>query len=151
MRKPAPAARPRSRATPRPSVPDMGETEFHLQAAGLLRLGVPPGGFWFHVPNQGKRSKATAGLFKGMGLLAGVTDIVLVAGPVMTGADGSVAFLELKRPNGKGRLREGQAEFRDMCQALGIAWAEVSSLKGVETFARAFYARHGLTFRATAQ
>lgn len=150
MRKPAPPARPRSRAIPRLKVPAMGETEFHLQVANLLRLGVPPGGgFWFHVPNQGKRSKATAGLFKGMGLLAGVTDIVLVSG--QPGGGGRVAFLELKAPTGKCRLREGQEEFRDMCQALGIEWAEENSLAGVEAFARRFYEGAGLKFRASAQ
>lgn len=146
-------ARPR-RARVRPPVhAPAGETEFHLMAANLLRQGVPPGGgFWFHVPNQGKRSKATAGLFKGMGLLPGVTDIVLVSG--QKGGGGRVAFLELKAKDARGRegkLNPAQVEFRDMCRALGIMWGEARTLEEVEAFAREFYAGAGLKFRASVQ
>lgn len=145
--------RPR-RARVRPPVhTPSGETEFHLMAANLLRQGVPPGGgFWFHVPNQGKRSKATAGLFKGMGLLAGVTDIVLVSG--QPGGGGRVAFLELKAKDAKGRdgkLSKPQEDFRDMCKALGIMWGEARTLEEVEAFAREFYEGAGLKFRASVQ
>lgn len=152
MRKPAPPARPRSRATPKPPAASLeqGETSFHLQAAALLRLGVPPGaGFWFHVPNQGKRSLATGQLFKAMGLLPGMTDLVLVA-KVPNGSQfvGCVGFLELKV--GTGKLSRDQETFRDLCLGLGIPWGVARTLAEVEAFAREFYAAFGLKFRATA-
>lgn len=117
----------------------MSELEFHLQAMNLLRLGIrPEDGFAFHVPNQGKRSLVTGGLFKGMGMLPGMTDLILVA------RDGRVAFLELKRPDGKGKLRPDQEAFRDRCASLGIKWGSARTLDEVADFARAFY---GLSFR----
>lgn len=128
--------------------PFASETEFHLCAADLLRRGVPPGGgFFLHVPNQGKRSRVTGALFKGMGMLPGVTDLILVSG--QKGGGGRVAFLELK--HGKGKLRPDQIAFRDMCRVLGIMWGEARTLEEVEAFAREFYAGAGLQFRASVQ
>lgn len=151
MRKPAPSARPRSRGAPRPKVPAPTETAFHLQAAALLRLGVPAGGgFWFHVPNQGKRSPAVGQLFKGMGMLPGLSDLVLVAAVTLSNGTRAalVGFLELKAGNGK--LSSDQEDFRDLCLALGVPWGEARTLAEVEDFARSFYQAAGLQFRARA-
>lgn len=113
--------------------PWASETEFHLAVANLLRLGIAPGGgFFFHVPNQGKRSRATGGLLKGMGMLTGVSDLVLV--PRIPRPAG---FLELK--HGDGSLRKGQREFRDMCAAQGFPWAEARDLDEVARFAARVY------------
>lgn len=141
----------RARVRPHVHTPG-GETEFHLMAADLLRRGVPPGrGFFFHVPNQGKRSRATGGLFKGMGMLPGVADLVLVCVTVTPGGGlhGAVAFLELK--HGRGKLNPDQETFRDLCQALGVMWGEARTLEEVEAFARRFYEGFGAKFRATVQ
>ena len=155
MRKPAPAGRPRSPVRPRTAkaaAPDIGETEFHLQAADLLRRGIPPtAGFFFHVPNQGKRSVQTGALFKGMGMLPGMTDLVLVAAPTLDPPDmtSTVGFLELKV--GKGKLSTDQETIRDLCRSMFIPWAEARTLAEVEAFARQFYATFGVTFRARVQ
>lgn len=155
MRKPAPAGRPRSPVRPRSAkaaAPVMGETEFHLQAADLLRRGIPPeAGFFFHVPNQGKRSVQTGALFKGMGMVPGMTDLVLVARPTLDPADmtSTVGFLELKA--GKGKLSTDQETVRDLCQSMFIPWGEARTLAEVETFARAFYAPFGVRFRVRVQ
>lgn len=126
------------------------ELELHLQAADLLRRGVPAGGgFFFHPPNQGKRSLTTGGLFKGMGMMPGLTDLVLVA--AARDGVGRCAFLELKRPDGKGALSPAQVQFRDLCNALGIMWGEAKTLAEVEAFARKFYEACGFKFRASVQ
>lgn len=118
----------------------------------MLRLGIKPtAGFFFHVANQGKRSPVVGNLFKGMGMLPGVTDLVLVrARPDAHGSTqcAFVGFLELKRPDGTGALNKGQVEFRDMCKRLGVPWAEASSLEQVAAFAREFYGA-GFTARVS--
>jgi hypothetical protein len=53
-----------------------------------------PGTIVFHVPNGGKRSKAEAGIFKGLGVLAGVPDLIILW-------PGRCAGLELKAPGKK--------------------------------------------------
>lgn len=144
--------RPRRARVRTPVHTPSGETEFHLMAADLLRRGVPPGGgFFFHVPNQGKRSVVTGGLFKGMGMLPGMTDLVLAAATdhPTAGHIGAVGFLELKA--GKGKLRPDQEAFRDLCHALRIPWGEARTLEEVEAFARRFYEGFGLRFRASVQ
>lgn len=128
----------------------------------MLRLGIKPdAGFFFHVANQGKRSPAVGNLFKGMGMLPGVTDLVLVRSPLLVPRprrimpegltappSSTVGFLELKRPDGSGALNKGQVEFRDMCKRLGVPWAEASSLEQVAAFAREFYGA-GFTARVS--
>jgi hypothetical protein len=54
------------------------ERELHLQVANALRLLLPPAVVWFHVPNGEKRSKGTGALLKGMGVLAGVHDLLFM-------------------------------------------------------------------------
>lgn len=68
----------------------------HLHARGV------PGLVFFHVPNGGYRSKVEAAQFKGMGVRAGVSDLILVH------ADKFYA-LELKAPGG--RATAAQLEF----------------------------------------
>ena len=49
---------------------------------------------------------------------------------------GHSLWIELKRPDGKGRLRPSQEAFRDACRANGVAWAlwrsETDALEWVE-------------------
>jgi VRR-NUC domain len=59
------------------------------------------GVFCFHVPNGGYRRKAEAAIMKGLGVVAGVPDVVAIK-------DGRAFFLELK-PEG-GRLTEKQQQ-----------------------------------------
>lgn len=54
------------------------ERELHLQVANALRIMLPPAVVWFHVPNGEKRSKGTGALLKGMGVLAGVHDLLFM-------------------------------------------------------------------------
>jgi hypothetical protein len=118
------------------------EDPFHFQVCGLLRAGYPTGaGFWFHVPNEGKRSIAGHQKMIAMGMVQGMTDFVLVCA-------GRVAFLELKRPDGKGRLSKKQEDFRDLCKALGLPWTMAEDLEAAEAFIREFVESCGCAFRA---
>jgi hypothetical protein len=67
-----------------------------------LRLAVPRA-VVFHVPNGGWRSRAEAGILKSLGVVAGVSDLVILF------HDGRVAFVEIKAD--KGRVSQAQNDF----------------------------------------
>lgn len=69
----------------------------HLHARGM------PGLVFFHVPNGGRRSPIEASIFKGMGVRAGVSDLIMVHA-------GKIFALELKAPGG--RATEAQMAFQ---------------------------------------
>jgi hypothetical protein len=60
----------------------------HLRARGA------PGVVAFHVPNGGYRRPIEAAIMKGLGVVAGVPDIIAIR-------DGRVFALELKAPGGR--------------------------------------------------
>lgn len=70
---------------------------------------------WFHVPNGGKRSKAQAGIFKAMGVKAGVPDLVFWGMPACP-----LAFVELKI--GDGRLSTSQIDFQATARLRGVPY-----------------------------
>lgn len=85
-----------------------GPTEQQIQHAickHLLWRGVP-GLCWFHVPNGGLRSAREAKIMKGLGVKAGVADLILLH-------NGEAFALELKTM--KGRATDVQLQF-------GTAW-----------------------------
>jgi hypothetical protein len=67
---------------------------------------------WFAVPNGSNKSINQAKLFKAEGLRAGVPDLIF---PVKS-KDGKKHGLaiEMKRPDGKGKVSTAQAEFMTM-------------------------------------
>lgn len=112
------AASPKCAAAEDPARDEQG-----LQAAIVElfhALGVFKRAIVFSVPNEGKRTKTTAGRLKAMGMLPGVTDLVLVH-------DGRAFFLEVKMP--RGRLSPQQKEFEDLCRSRGACWALVRSVE----------------------
>lgn len=68
----------------------------HLHQRGAAGL------VFFHVPNGGKRKPIEAAIFKGMGVRAGVSDLILVHA-------GKIFALELKAEGG--RATEAQMAF----------------------------------------
>jgi VRR-NUC domain-containing protein len=76
--------------------------------------------FAFHVPNGGARSPVEAAIMKGIGVKAGIPDIVAVR-------DGRFFGLELKTPNG--HLTAAQ---RDAHAALAAAGATVAVAYGLD-------------------
>jgi hypothetical protein len=65
---------------------------------------------WWHTPNGGKRNRIEAAIFKGLGVRAGVSDIIAVH-------EGKAFALELKADGG--RPTEAQLRFIDDFQAAG--------------------------------
>lgn len=85
------------------------------------------GGRWealrllYHIPNGGARTKTEGGIFKAMGVKAGVPDLFLPVGK--TGPDGLRygLYIELKAPGG--RLRPNQREWLEALRLQGYACA----------------------------
>ena len=86
--------------------------EQRLQKAVLehLRWRGVPGLFAFHVPNGGWRSPVEAAIFRALGVVAGVPDILIIR-------NGRVFALELK--TGHGRLTQTQAETQQRMRTAG--------------------------------
>ena len=88
--------------------------------------------FYFAVPNGGLRSKVEAGIFKSLGVRAGVPDIVLLF------PGGRCAFIEIKAP--QGRLSQAQKAFRNTAEEMGFPFAECRGVDEVERFVRGLIA-----------
>jgi hypothetical protein len=97
-------------------------TEVQIQRAAieLLAWCARPGVFAFHVPLGGYRTRAEAGIFKAIGTIAGIPDIVCIF-------EGHVFALELKTESGK--LTEVQQVTHDRMRAAG---ATVATAYGVD-------------------
>lgn len=67
-------------------------------------------GLLYHVPNGEKRDAVTANLLKAKGVVAGVPDLVFHY-------RAKTYFLELKKPNGEGRLSDAQKKIHKQLDA----------------------------------
>jgi len=85
-----------------------------------LRVRAAPGVFAFHPANGGWRSRIEASILKGLGVRAGVPDVIAIH-------RGQAFTLELKAPGGK--LTEAQIAAHD---ALCAAGAEVATTVGLD-------------------
>lgn len=95
----------------------------------------------FHVPNGGKRSKVEAGIFKAMGVMPGVADLLIfwsvsVVHDVVKTKHGKIlpilqgGAIELKA--GKNTVTDAQKVFREWWTALGGKYALCRSLEDVQ-------------------
>jgi len=95
----------------------------HIRARPALNLVA------FAVPNGGARSKAEAAIMQGLGVTAGVPDIILIH-------DGRVYALELKAE--KGKLTEAQTEMMwRLCNAgakVGVTYGLDGALDFLESY-----------------
>lgn len=81
---------------------------------------------FFAVPNGGLRSKTEASIMKGLGVMAGVPDLLIL------GKNGRVGFTELKAP--KGRASDAQLDWEAWLKKHGYAHAYVRNLDQMQTF-----------------
>lgn len=109
----------------------MKRLEDHIQRAVIqhLRERGAPGVVYWHTPNGGHRRKAEAAILKGLGVRAGVSDIIAIH-------KGRVFALELKAP--EGRPTESQMQFISEINAAGgfgcIAHGLDKAIKVLETW-----------------
>lgn len=97
----------------------------YLLRSAEQRSGQAPWIF-FHPPNGGGRSKAEAGIFNALGVLAGVPDLVFVL------EGGRAAFIELKREGWKGQLEGGQHLVQKWCRDCNVPHEVATSLELVQ-------------------
>lgn len=90
------------------------EAELQRFIVQTLKLFGVDGLIYFHVPNQGKRTKWSGAELKRLGLLPGVPDLAII----LPGA--RIAFLELKSLDGV--LSPAQVAFGETCYLAGISW-----------------------------
>lgn len=82
---------------------------------------------WFHVPNGGARSKTEAAIFKGLGVVAGVPDLVLIWQGDYDPDNQSLLLVELKA--GRGRLNTNQRRIKAQCEErVGVPYEVVQSV-----------------------
>jgi len=95
-------------------------TEDDIQRRGVkaLRLAYPDA-IVIHVPNGGGRTRVEGAILKGLGVLAGFPDLLIMWG------FGGVGVVEVKRPDGK--LSESQRAVRSKLRALGHKYAVARS------------------------
>jgi hypothetical protein len=74
----------------------------------------------FAVPNGGLRSKSEAMKFKATGLVAGVSDLIIIQ-------PNRVIFIEVKFE--KGKQSEAQIQFENSVKALGFEYYVIKSLE----------------------
>lgn len=89
---------------------------------------------YFHPANGGSRHKIEAAKFKGMGVKAGVSDLVILEAGDMGGFFGGVSLglmVELKAANGK--LSEAQTDFLLAAQKRGYKIAVVYTFDEFKT------------------
>ncbi len=126
--------------------------EDDLQKRVVSTLRMSPGLLVFAVPNGGKRGKIEAARLYGLGVMAGIPDLVVCWHP------GRVAFVELKAPGkvtGKKRplaaLSEEQFARYGWLQTREFPVTVCDSVEGVEEFLKAHGAPVATTTRTLAR
>lgn len=104
------------------------EANFQIGVVRILRMA---GHFVFAVPNGGSRNLREAVNLKAQGVLAGVSDLILLL------PNRKVYFIELKNPNGKGRQSPAQREFEENVRAMGHEYLIWDKWQQVEQFINA--------------
>lgn len=107
------------------------EQQLHRSVLDHLKWCGTPNIFAFHCPNGGARTAIEGAIFKSLGVVAGVPDIIIVHG-------GRCFALELKSESG--RIAPSQIETHERMRAAG---AVIGVARGIDE-ALAWLAQHGL-------
>src|SRR5215216_6262201 len=100
----------RARAARRIEAGDGGEGAIQRTVFAHLRWRSAPDVFAFHVPNGGARRRVEAAILKGLGVVAGVPDVVAISA-------GRAFCLELKTATG--RISAAQRATHEAMRAAG--------------------------------
>ncbi|WP_341893764.1 VRR-NUC domain-containing protein [Ferrovibrio terrae] len=93
----------------------------------FFEIALPIGCFAFHAANGGRRGRIEAAIFKGLGVVAGVPDFIIIW-------QGRVFGIELKADSG--RLSMPQVRTHQAMTAAGCEIAVCRSLDEVDTALR---------------
>ena len=100
----------------------------HKPVAAMLRHLAPIHRFWWgHYPAGGVRSKTEAAIFKGLGVVPGVADILIIP------QGGKAHWIELKAPGRKAKTTSTQDAFGETMMVLGCQWAVCDSVEEVHS------------------
>jgi hypothetical protein len=103
-----------------------------IQRAVFAHLAArsAPGVFAFHVPNGGLRSRVEASIMKGLGVRAGVPDIIAVK-------DGRAYGLELKAPGARltAVQRDTHVQLSEAGATVAVAYSLDNALAHLEAWA----------------
>lgn len=115
------------------------EDQTQIAIVKFLRQVLPADAIVCHVPNGGKRSKVQAALFKAMGVVAGIPDLIVLV------PFGRAIFFEVKRPAGpsqrKGSESPSQLAMRFRLQGMGFGCATVYGIDDVRNALKALNVR----------
>lgn len=111
------------------------EEALQRSVVDYLARALPARALFWHA-HQNPKSKSDGGRLKGLGLRAGMPDLMILL-------DGKLYGLELKAA--KGKLSEAQASIADSFTTNGAYWTVARSIEGVEAFLRAL----GVQLRAS--
>lgn len=100
------------------------EQKLQISVVNYIRMAFPEV-LCFAVPNGGKRTMIEAAMLKKMGVLAGVSDLLLFW-------NGGMGAIELKRPDKKAYMSDSQIGFAEQWKARGGKFSLCNSLEGVE-------------------
>lgn len=100
--------------------PALTEEAIHRAVVGYLARAARRGVFWTHLPSGEARHPAVGGKLRGLGLKAGLPDLLLIR-------DGQAYGLELKRERG-GRLSPAQRETQSRLREAGMVVATANGL-----------------------
>jgi hypothetical protein len=103
------------------------ETDLHKAIVAMMAVEALPGVVAFHPANGGKRGKAEAGRLKGMGVVPGIPDLVVVVA-------GRCHGLEIKTD--KGRLSAAQKTMAARFQCAGCEYEIARSVAGARAILR---------------
>jgi hypothetical protein len=96
------------------------EDDLQRQICQFLAVALPPDATYFHIPNGGLRSKRQAARLKGLGVMAGISDLCVIY-------RGRAFFLELK--SARGVMSAAQKE---MARKLNYCGAAVMLCRSVD-------------------
>ena len=117
------------------------ESTLHFSVAAFMRRAWPEDLPWWHTPNGELRDKRTAAKLKGMGVLRGVPDIIVLL------PNGQAGFIELKKADGTSS--DDQVEFRDKVLALHCGYATCRSMEEVQAALSRWLGMFGRKLRAS--
>jgi len=98
------------------------ENQLHSAVSVLLSHALRPGAYFFHVPNDAKRSYATAARLKQMGMRAGHPDLTILFA-------GRAYLIELK--SARGRVTDAQTRAHALIADAGCPVAVCRSVEQV--------------------